>query len=212
MGTILPTNLPVFIVASLVLILTPGPAVMYIIARSVNHGRKAGLASVLGVEVGNSVHVIAATLGLSAILLTSALAFNIVKFVGAAYLIYLGIRTLRTPVTVDSTDPETPKNLQRVFSQGVIVAILNPKTALFFLAFLPQFVDMSKGNVSLQFFLLGFIFVAMATVSDSLYAILSGTVGSWLRHNIWFTRFQRYFAGTIYIGLGLTAAFANIKD
>ncbi len=202
-------HLPVFLAAALVLLLTPGPAVLYIVARSVEHGRKAGLASVFGVELGNSVHVLAATVGLSAILLTSATAFTIVKFVGAAYLIYLGIRTLLTPVKAEVTDVDAPKSLRRMFSQGVVVAALNPKTALFFLAFLPQFVDSSKGSVSLQFLILGLLFVAIALTTDSLYALLSGTAGRWLKQSIWFMRFRRYFAGTIYIGLGLTAALAG---
>ncbi|MBN2501950.1 MAG: LysE family translocator [Anaerolineales bacterium] len=206
---VLPARLFLFIISALILLLTPGPAVLYIITRSVDQGRKAGMASVLGVELGNSVHVLAATLGLSAILLTSALAFNIVKYVGAAYLIYLGVRTLLRPATL-STEAESevpaPKNLGRIFRQGMVVATLNPKTALFFLAYLPQFVDVSKGHVSQQFLLLGFLFVAMAVVTDSIYALLSGTAGSLLKRSVWFGRFQRYVAGTIYIGLGLTAA------
>src|SRR5579864_2704070 len=174
------SHLPVFLVAALVLLLTPGPAVLYIVARSVEHGRKAGLASVFGVELGNSVHVLAATVGLSAILLTSAVAFTIVKYAGAAYLIYLGVRTLLTPVKTDVTDANAPTKLTRMFSQGAVVAALNPKTALFFLAFLPQFVDSSKGSVSLQFLVLGLLFVNKATTTDSLYALLSGTAGRWL--------------------------------
>lgn len=212
MGTLLlPTNLPVFILAALVLLLTPGPAVLYIVTRSVHQGRKAGLASVFGVELGNSVHVIGATLGLSAILLKSAVAFDLVKYAGAVYLVYLGIRTLLTPVKTDVTYTDTQKTLGRTFSQGIVVAVLNPKTALFFLAFLPQFVDSSKGSISLQFLVLGLMFVTMATATDSIYALLSGTAGRWLRRNVWFTRFQRYFAGTIYIGLGITAALTGSK-
>jgi threonine/homoserine/homoserine lactone efflux protein len=211
-GPLLPVNLPVFIAASLVLLLTPGPAVLYIIARSVHQGRRAGLASVVGIELGNLVHVLAATLGLSAILLTSALAFSTVKYAGVVYLIYLGIRRLVTPIPTDATLTDSSKNLRGNLAQGVIVAVLNPKTALFFLAFLPQFVDVSKGSVGLQFLTLGLIFVAMGITTDSTYALLSGTAGRWLRRNIWFGRFQRYFAGTIYIGLGLTAALSGSKD
>ena len=211
---VLPARLFLFIISALVLLLTPGPAVLYIITRSVDQGRKAGMASVLGVELGNSVHVIAATLGLSAILLTSALAFNIVKYVGAAYLISQGVRTLLRPATL-STEAESesetpaPKNLGRTFRQGVVVATLNPKTALFFLAYLPQFVDVSKGHVSQQFLLLGFLFVGMAIVTDSIYALLSGTAGGLLKRSVWFGHFQRYVAGTIYIGLGLSAAMGG---
>ena len=203
---ILPTHLPVFILSALVLLLTPGPAVLYIVARSVDQGRRAGLASVLGVELGNCVHVIAATLGLSALLLTSALAFSIIKYAGAVYLIYLGIRTLLRPAEPKMNEAREPVRLNRAFLNGIVVATLNPKTALFFLAFLPQFVDPGKGNISQQFFFLGMVFVGMAIVTDSLYALLSGTAGQWLRNNIRFTRFQRYITGTIYIGLGLTAA------
>ena len=180
---VLPTHLPVFLVAALMLLLTPGPAVMYIVSRSVDQGRRAGLASVVGVELGNSAHVIAVALGLSALMLASALAFNIVKFAGAAYLIYLGVRTLLRPANLNAARPAATQNLRRTFSQGVLVATLNPKTALFFLAFLPQFVDAGKGHVSLQFLVLGFIFVGMAVTTDSLYALLSGTAGQWLRHS-----------------------------
>jgi threonine/homoserine/homoserine lactone efflux protein len=204
---VIPARLPLFVVSALILLLTPGPAVLYIITRSVDQGRKAGMASVLGVELGNSVHVLAATLGLSAVLLTSALAFGIVKYAGAAYLIYIGIRTLlRPPSKMEAVKIAAPKNIGRTFRQGVLVAVLNPKTALFFLAFLPQFVDVGKGNVGQQFLFLGMLFVGMAVVTDSLYALLSGTAGGWLRRSIGFQRFQRYVAGAIYIGLGLTTA------
>ena len=203
---IIPARLPLFILSALVLLLTPGPAVLYIITRSVDQGRRAGLASVLGVELGNSAHVVAATLGLSAILLASATAFSIVKYAGAAYLVYLGIRALLRPAALKAVQPGAPKNLSRAFVQGVVVATLNPKTALFFLAFLPQFVDVSKGSINMQFFFLGFLFVAMAVITDGLYALLSGAAGGLLRRSVWFLRFQRYVAGTIYIGLGLTAA------
>jgi len=202
-------RLPMFLVATLILLLTPGPAVLYIIARSVDQGRQAGLASVLGVELGNSVHVVATALGLSALMLTSALAFSVVKYAGAAYLLYLGLRTLLRPTTIDAGPAEAPKSLRQTFLQGAVVATLNPKTALFFLAFLPQFVDASQGQVSLQFLTLGLLFVAMALTTDGLYALLSGTAGRWLRRSAWFQRFQRYVAGSVYIGLGVTAALAG---
>ena len=129
---VFPTHLPVFLLAALVLLLTPGPAVLYIVTRSVDQGRRAGLASVLGVELGNSVHVMATTLGLSALLLTSALAFSIVKYAGAAYLVYLGVRTLLRPVSMNAAPAAAPKSLRRIFSQGAVVATLNPKTASVF--------------------------------------------------------------------------------
>jgi len=205
------THLPLFILASGILILTPGPAVLYIIARSVDQGRRAGLVSVCAIEVGNFMHVLAATLGLSALLLSSALAFTIVKYLGAAYLVYLGLRKLFTSDTVQITDNRLPQSLRRTFSQGVVVATLNPKTALFFVAFLPQFVDPSKGGVAGQMLFLGCIFVMLAVISDSMYALLAGTVGQWLKSSRSVLRAQRYVIGTVYIALGVTAALADAR-
>jgi threonine/homoserine/homoserine lactone efflux protein len=205
------THLPLFILASGVLIITPGPAVLYIIARSVDQGRRAGLVSVCAIEVGNFMHVLAATLGLSALLLSSALAFTIVKYLGAAYLVYLGLRKLFTSDTVQITDNRLPQSLRRTFSQGVVVATLNPKTALFFVAFLPQFVDPSKGGVAGQMLFLGCIFVMLAVISDSMYALLAGTVGQWLKSSRSVLRAQRYVIGTVYIALGVTAALADAR-
>lgn len=206
----LPSNLSLFIAAALALVLTPGPAVIYIITRSVDQGRRAGLVSMLGIEVGNLFHVVAAALGVSAILMSSALAFEIVKYLGAAYLIYLGIRKLMTPVKQPTEVVlGEEKSLWRIFSQGAVVAILNPKTALFFLAFLPQFVDSAKGQVPLQTLLLGLIVVGLAVVTDSGYALLAGTVGNWLKMSAWYGRFQRYVAGGVYVGLGVLAAISG---
>jgi threonine/homoserine/homoserine lactone efflux protein len=210
MDSLLPiTNLPVFLAAAFALIVTPGPAVLYIVTRSVDQGRKAGLASVLGVEVGNLFHVLGAALGISAILLSSALAFDIVKYLGAAYLIYLGIRKLTSKEDLHSVEVGQPKSLRRIFTQAMIVAILNPKTALFFFAFLPQFVDTTRGSVTLQMVILGLIVVTIAIISDSMYALAAGTAGRWLRGNLRYLRFQRYFTGTVYIGLGISAALAS---
>ncbi|MBZ0283007.1 MAG: LysE family translocator [Anaerolineae bacterium] len=208
MDAIIPANFSLFLAAALVLLLTPGPAVLFIIARSVEQGRKAGLVSVLAVESGNFFHALAAAVGLSAILVSSALAFDVVKYLGAAYLIYLGIKTLRTQVSAENTQAVEQKSHRQIFSQGVIVSILNPKTALFFFAFLPQFVDSSRAAAP-QMLLLGTVFVIMATVTDGLYALAAGTAGRWLRGNLAFLRFQRYFAGTVYIGLGITAALSS---
>jgi threonine/homoserine/homoserine lactone efflux protein len=209
MDSVLSTrNLALFIPAVLALILTPGPVVLYVITRSVDQGRKAGLISVIGLEIGNFCHVLFAALGLSAILLSSALAFDIVKYLGAAYLIFLGIRKLRSSDTI--ADQTVKRDtLRRIFLQGIVVAILNPKTALFFFFFLPQFVDLSKDTVPLQILILGLIMVGMATITDSIYALLAGTAGRWLRGNLRFLRFQRYLSGSVYIGLGITAAFAG---
>ena len=203
------TNLPVFLLAALILLLTPGPAVLYIIARSMDQGRLAGFVSVLSIESGNSVHVLAATLGLSAILMSSALAFSIVKYLGAAYLIYLGIRRLLARDQSHEIARVQRQSLRRIYSQGVLVATLNPKTALFFLAFLPQFVDPSGGSVTLQLLMLGGTFVAMAIVTDSMYAFLASTAGGWLKRNRSFLRADRYLVGSVYIGLGVTAALSH---
>jgi threonine/homoserine/homoserine lactone efflux protein len=153
--------------------------------------------------------VLAATLGLSAILLSSALAFTIVKYLGAAYLIYLGIRRLLARGDDHEIARVQRQSLRRIFSQGVLVAALNPKTALFFLAFLPQFVDPSAGSVTLQLLTLGGLFLMMAVVTDGIYALLASTAGGWLKRNRSFLRTERYVVGSVYIGLGVTAALAE---
>ena len=204
-------HLSLFLFAAIVLLLTPGPAVLYIIARSVEQGRRAGLVSVISVEVGNFVHVLAATFGLSALLLSSALAFMIVKYLGAAYLIYLGLRTLITPVTAPTVTTLPQQSLRRIFAQGVLVATLNPKTALFFVAFLPQFVDPSHGTVTKQLFVLGSLFVLLGIASDSLYSLLAGLLGQWLKRTSLYKRAERYVVGSVYLGLGVTAAMADTR-
>ena len=202
-------NLPVFLLAALILLLTPGPAVLYIIARSMDQGRVAGFISVLSIETGNSVHVLAATLGLSAILMSSASAFTVVKYLGAAYLVYLGVRRLLTRDQDHKIARVQRQSLRRIYSQGVLVATLNPKTALFFLAFLPQFVDPSAGSVTLQLLTLGGLFVIMAIMTDSMYALLASTAGGWLKKNRSFLSAERYVVGSVYIGLGVTAALSH---
>jgi threonine/homoserine/homoserine lactone efflux protein len=202
----------VFLAASLALLLTPGPAVLYIIARSVEQGRRAGVVSALGVGLGTLGHVLAAALGISALLVSSALAFTLVKYLGALYLIYLGVHKLleRAP---PADAPAVPRqSLAAIFRQGVIVNLLNPKTALFFFAFLPQFVNPAAGAVALQIALLGGLFVVLGIVSDSLYALLAGTLGAWLKRGSWFARTQRSVSGLIYIGLGITTAVAGNKS
>jgi threonine/homoserine/homoserine lactone efflux protein len=204
-----PSTLAVFVLAAVALLVTPGPAVLYIVTRSVEQGRWAGLVSALGVHVGTLVHVAAAALGLSALLVSSALAFDIVKYLGALYLVYLGIRRLLTSEAAAAASAAAPRSLRRLFAQGIVVNILNPKTALFFLAFLPQFADPSRGQMGLQILGLGLIFVALGVVSDGLYAVLAGTAGGWLKQGGRFLRVERYVTGGVFVGLGLTAAFAG---
>src|SRR5262249_50400808 len=155
-------HLFLFSSAALVVLLIPGPSVLYITTRSVTQGRTAGFASVAGTDAGALVHVAAAAFGLSAVLMKSALAFSIVKFVGAAYLIYLGITTIFAKDAPVANVVLKKDGLWKVFSEGAFVSIFNPKTALFFLAFLPQFVDVARGGVRLQLIIFGFLFIAMA--------------------------------------------------
>ena len=203
-------TIALFFLAAGVLLVIPGPAVLYIVARSIDQGRLAGLVSVLGVHVGTLAHVVAAALGVSALLVASALAFNVVKYLGAAYLIYLGLRTLlgREKGGGD-TVARQKESLASVFWQGAIVNVLNPKTALFFLAFLPQFVDQSRGSVAAQILVFGALFVALGMVSDGLYAFLAGSVGDALRANLRFLRAERYVTGGTYIALGVATAVSG---
>jgi threonine/homoserine/homoserine lactone efflux protein len=199
-----------FVTASLALLISPGPAVLYIVARSIDQGRLSGLVSVASVEVGNFCHVLFATLGLSALLLSSPLAFSLVKYLGAAYLIYLGIEKWLSKRKQGANILPAIQSRREIFFQGVVVAVLNPKTALFFLAFLPQFVDASKGSPASQLFLLGVIFVSLALVTDSLYALAAGSARDWLRSSRLFHVGERYFSGLIFIGLGLTTILPDI--
>lgn len=206
------TSLAFFLISSIILLLTPGPAVLYIITRSVNQGRIAGLVSAIGLGLGTMVHVVAAAFGLSALLATSALAFNAVKLLGAAYLIYLGIRTLLSKTPAEPTQDAPPRQLKAIFKQGFIVNVLNPKLALFFFAFLPQFTTPDHGSMTVQIAFLGLLFVTLGIFTDSLYAIIAGTLGGWLKNNRTFLSFQHTLSGIIYIFLGLTTAFAGSNN
>jgi threonine/homoserine/homoserine lactone efflux protein len=197
-----------FAVASLALLVVPGPSVLYIVTRSVQ-GRAAGLASVLGIHTGSIVHVLAAALGVSAILASSALAFGVVKYAGAAYLIWLGIRALvRRDVEARELGPRT-RSLRRIYAQGVIVNVLNPKTALFFLAFLPQFVDPARGSVTVQIVVLGLTFIALGLVSDGTYAMVSARVSRRLAGRSAVPGPARWVPGVTLIALGVVAALTD---
>jgi len=204
-------HLTLFAGAAIALLLTPGPAVLYIVTRSIEQGRLAGLVSVAGICTGTLVHVIAAALGLSAVLVSSAMAFTVVRCLGAAYLILLGLQTIweRDVLSTDVVGNET--NLSVVFRQGVVVNILNPHTALFFFAFLPQFVNPARGHVPLQMAMLGLLFVALSATTDSGWALAAGTAGRWLRMRPAFARGQRYVTGSILIGLGAATALSGSK-
>src|ERR1051325_2097057 len=186
------SKLSLFISVTLALVFMPGPNTLYIIARSVNQGRRAGVVSSLGVQTGSLIHIAAAALGLSALLLSSALAFGVVKYAGAAYLICIGVKTLLTKETAGQALEVKTASLRRVFYQGVVVNLLNPKTTLFFFAFLPQFIKPAKGNVALQTLLLGLLFIGMGIMSDGTWALFAGTAGQWLKGNWYFLWLQRY--------------------
>lgn len=203
------SSIVVFLLAALGLLLIPGPAVLYIVTRSVAHGRKAGLASVLGIELAALCHSMAAAFGLSAILVASSLAFNAVKYVGAAYLIYLGIRTIVSKRVSLEVDNAPPPSIGQMFRKGFLVNLLNPKTALFFYAFLPQFIDPARGSSILQILFLGAMFVVLATITDGTYALVSSGVGKILTRRAGFQRIQKYVTGGIYISLGVAAAVSG---
>jgi threonine/homoserine/homoserine lactone efflux protein len=205
-----PTTLAVFCAAALALLVVPGPAVLYIVASSIDGGRRAGLASMLGIQAGALVHVTAAAVGLSSLIAASALAFDTVKYAGAAYLVAIGLWTLfRGGSPTDAEEPREPTRYRRRFAQGVVVQILNPKTALFFLAFLPQFVDRTAGHVGLQMLFLGLVFVALAVVSDGTWALVAGTASDRLRGHLGFARAQRWVSGTVFVGLGMLTALSG---
>jgi threonine/homoserine/homoserine lactone efflux protein len=197
-----------FLGAGVVLVIIPGPNVLYIVTRSIHQGRSAGLVSALGVETATLIHVAAATLGLSAILASSATAFAIVKYAGAAYLVYLGLRTLLGGDRGRRIGAASPMDLRRIYGQGVVVNAFNPKTALFFLAFLPQFVDPARGAIATQTLILGCLLAILGLTNDVVYALLAGRAGEWLKASRRFAAAERWVSGSVYIGLGLTTAFA----
>jgi threonine/homoserine/homoserine lactone efflux protein len=205
------TSLLIFVSAAALLLAIPGPAVLYIVGRSIGQGRNAGLVSALGIGVGTLIHTLAAAVGLSALLVSSATAFSVVKYLGAAYLVYLGIQRLRSkqPLAAASDTTAPQATLARAFSQGIVVNVLNPKTALFFFAFLPQFIDPARGHVATQILSLGVLFACMGTTSDSLWALFSGSVAGWLRNNHRWMRNERYVSGGILISLGVATAFVG---
>ena len=195
-----------FIATALALLAIPGPAVLYVVGRSLDQGRTAGLASVLGITTGTIVHITAATIGLSSLVLASKVAFDAVRYVGAAYLILLGVRRLLTRGQEEAAGARPPRTLRRLYTQGLVVNLLNPKTIVFIFAFIPQFVDVGAGHVWLQILLLGLTFAGLGLMSDSVYAIVAGTVADRLRGTPLVARIERWFGGTVLIGLGVASA------
>ena len=203
-----PSHLLLFVGAALLLLVVPGPSVLYIVTQSVSHGRQAGIVSVAGITTGTLVHIAAATVGLSALLASSAVAFDVVKYVGAAYLIVIGVRRLAGLERAPEERARDAWNVGRLYRQGIVVNTLNPKTALFFLAFLPQFVDPSRGVAWVQILLLGLLFATLGFVSDGTWALVAGTLGDSLRRSRRFPGIQRYVSGSVFVGLGAVAALS----
>ena len=200
-----PATLALFAVSALALVAIPGPNLLYIVTRSIDQGRGAGVASSFGVETATLVHVAAAAAGLSAALASSATAFSIVKYAGAAYLLYLGVRALLARGAGEGGTARPPAPARRVYAEGFIVNLLNPKVALFFLAFLPQFVDPNAGQAWLQVLVLGAVLVAIGLTIDLLYALAAGSLGSWVRGSAVLERRRRWATGGVYIALAAVA-------
>jgi threonine/homoserine/homoserine lactone efflux protein len=205
------STLLLFIVAAGIVVAIPGPNHLYIITRSVSQGRSAGLASAAGIETGTFVHIAAAALGLSSIIASSALAFSVIKYAGAAYLIYLGVRTLlRRPKPLDEQiGVRSADGLWKVYREGILVNVLNPKVALFFLAFLPQFIDPSAGPAAMQVVVLGVAMSMIGMASNVVYALTGGALRRLLERRPRFLQAQRYVTGSVYVGLGAAAALAG---
>ncbi|MFM7424883.1 MAG: LysE family translocator [Elainella sp.] len=205
-------NFGLFLTAAFLLSITPGPGLLYVLARSLHGGRREGLLSCLGTFMGGLFHVVAAGLGLSAVLMTSALAFSLIKYAGAAYLIYMGIRMLveRNGDALEAADLAGQRRAGRsnALRQGIITEILNPKTALFFLAFIPQFVDPTAGTTG-QFLLLGLITALFNLTSDTIVAWFAGPIGQYLKRHRQFRKRQQQVSGLILIGLGTSVAVAE---
>lgn len=203
-----PSTIAAFAAASLLLLIIPGPAVLYVVNRSVSDGRQAGFAGVAGLTLGNLVHVIAAAVGLSAVLATSAAAFNTVKWLGAGYLVYIGVRTLMRPAPTFAAD-QPSVSIRRSFTQGVVVNVLNPKVALFFLSFLPQFIRPEVGRPGIQALVLGLVFVAIGFCTDGTYSLVASQLREVLLRGKALPFVQRWVAGGVFIGLGVVAGTAS---
>lgn len=197
-----------FGIASVALLVIPGPAVIYVLNRSVADGRNAALAGVAGLEIGNFMHVIAATLGLSAIIAASATAFTTIKWAGAAYLVYVGVRTVFVaPKPPDAKSASA--TARKSFTQGIVVNTLNPKVALFFLSYLPQFIDPDRGSPALQSFVLGTLFVILGSMTDATYALTASALRDRLLSGRALPFVQRYVAGSVFVALGVVASTAR---
>ncbi len=196
----------VFLAAGMALLAIPGPAVLYVVTRSIEMGRAGGIASCAGITTGTFVHVGLATAGLSSLIIASKPAFDAVKYVGAAYLILLGVRRLLSRTEESVETERAPRTRRMAYRQGIVVNLTNPKTIVFIFAFIPQFVDPNAKHVWLQVLVLGASFAVLGFLSDSTYAVVAGAVADRLRGSRKIARFERWFGGSILIGLGIAAA------
>lgn len=205
-------NFWMFALTGLLLNLTPGNDMLYVIARSSGQGTKAGVVSAIGIGAGCIIHILAAVVGLSALIAQSATAFDIIKYIGAAYLVYLGVKSLLSKKHSIKIDQNLKKlSYKKIFWQGFITNVLNPKVALFFLAFLPQFINIHKGNASLQILFLGAWFDFVGTIVNVLVALLFGKIGALLSKSPKFIQWQERITGTILIALGIKVALSSKK-
>ena len=204
-----PVLLAGFVAASLIVLIVPGPGVLYVVTRSATHGFRAGIASTLGLSAGAFVHVVFAALGLSALLVASSTAFGIVKIAGAAYLIYLGVRAIFFERDTPLGQMPAPLPLSRLFTDGVVISMFNPKLAVFFLAYLPQFVDPARGNVTAQILTLGLIYCTLSILSDGTYALLAGRIRARLTGSERARAWTRRLSGSVYVGLGINTALSG---
>lgn len=204
-----PTTLLLFAGAAIALLVVPGPAVLYIVSRGIHQGRGAALVSVLGITTATLIHTALAAIGLSAVLASSAVAFTVLKLTGSAYLLWLAVRTWTDRGDDEMDLPRRPASLRRVYGEGVLVNLLNPKTALFILALLPQFVDPARGSAGVQIVILGGALASLGLVSDGAYALASGSLGGWLRRRRSLGRVRRRASAAIYAALGIGTALAG---
>ena len=205
------STLGLFCLAALAVLATPGPAVIYVITRSIGQGRKAGFASSVGIATGDAVYVAAAAVGISALLASSALAFDVVRYAGAGYLVYLGIRKLTARSRDEVGDGAPSERLRGIYARGMLVNVLNPKTALFLFSFLPQFVNAGRGGVALQIMILGLVYIALGLLSDGTYVLVASSLRPWLRSRPMFLRRHEQVSGVVYVGLGLAAAASGSR-
>jgi threonine/homoserine/homoserine lactone efflux protein len=198
-----------FMVSALALNLSPGPSILYILSRSIGQGREAGLVSVLGLATATLIHAMAAALGLSTLFVYSPVAFAVVKYLGAAYLIYLGVGTLLSRSALQPARQAAPLKLAAVYRQGVVTDLLNPKVALFFIAFLPQFVDPASGSPALQILFFGLLFHVTGVPVNLLVALAGGRLAALLARRPNWARVQNWISGTVLVGLGLRLALSE---